>query len=61
MIVDSQSILIEVYHREKGRRTFSTYGPGDEVQVESLGVQFSVRDAYERTSLMRRHKNERER
>ncbi len=61
MIVDSQSILIEVYHREKGRWTFSTYGPGDEVQLESLGVQFSVHEAYERTSLMRKHKNERER
>ncbi|MFL5627685.1 MAG: Uma2 family endonuclease [Ktedonobacteraceae bacterium] len=61
ILVDSQSILIEVYHRERGRWTFFTYGPGDEVQVESLGVQFSVHDAYERTSLMRRHKNERER
>ncbi len=56
MLADSQSIRIEVYHRERGRWTFSTYGPEDEVQLESLGVWFPVGDAYKRTSLIKNRK-----
>ena len=55
MMADSQSILIEVYHREKSRWTFSTYKLEDEAQLESLGIRFPVRDVYERTSLIRKH------
>lgn len=54
IMIGSQRILIEVYHREKGRWTHSTYGLRDEVLVESLAIQFSVMDAYERTSLLRK-------
>ncbi len=55
MLADSQSILIEVYRREKTRWTFSTYKREDEAQLESLGIQFPVRDVYERTGLIRKH------
>jgi Uma2 family endonuclease len=56
VIVDSRSILVEVYHREKGRWSFFTHRPGDEVQLESLGIQFSVDAAYKRTSLVKNRK-----
>jgi len=54
IMVDSLRILVEVYHREKGRWTLTTYGLRDEVPVESLSIRFSVRDAYERTGLLRK-------
>jgi Uma2 family endonuclease len=54
VIADSQNILVEVYHREKNRWTFSTHGLGDKIQLEILGVQVSVDDIYKRTSLLRR-------
>ena len=53
--VNLTGILIEVYHREKSRWTFSTYKLEDEAQLESLGIRFPVRDVYERTSLIRKH------
>lgn len=58
IIANYQTMLIEVYHREKGRWTFSTYGPEDEVQLESLDLHFPVSAVYKRTGLMRQHKNE---
>jgi Uma2 family endonuclease len=54
IIADSQSIEIEVFQREQPRWTFSTYGVGDRVQLESLAIQFSVNDVYRRTSLIRK-------
>jgi Uma2 family endonuclease len=57
MMADSQSILIEIYHREKSRWTFSTYKLEDEVQLESLGIRFPVCDVYERTGLLRKHRS----
>ncbi len=56
MLVDSQSMLIEVYYREKGRWSFSVHGSGDSVQLEAIGVQFSVNDAYKRTSLVKNYR-----
>lgn len=53
-MADSQNILVEVCQREKNRWTFSTHGLGDKIQLESLGIQFSVDDIYKRTSLLRR-------
>jgi hypothetical protein len=54
VMIDSQSILVEVYHREKSRWSFSRYGLHDEVEIESLGIQFLVCDAYKKTTLIRR-------
>ena len=58
VLVNSQSTLLEVYRREDGRWTFSTYEVGDNVHLESLGVHLSVNDAYERTSLLSKHKRD---
>ena len=55
MLVDSQSMLVEVYHREKGRWSFSVHGSGDSVQLEAIGVRFFVNDAYKRTSLVKNY------
>jgi hypothetical protein len=44
-MIDAQSILVEVSHREKSRWTLTRYGLQDEVVIESLGIQFLVRDA----------------
>ena len=54
VIADSQSMLIEIYHRERGKWAFSTHEIGDEVRLASLDVQFAVHGIYERTSLIRK-------
>jgi Uma2 family endonuclease len=46
MIVDSQSIMIEVYHRDDGKWTITTFGPGSEVKLESLDIQFPIDSIY---------------
>lgn len=58
VIANYQTMLIEVYHREKGRWAFFTYGPEDEVQLESLDLRFPVSAVYKRTGLMKQYKNE---
>ncbi len=54
IMIDSQRIHVEVYHRAKSHWTHSTYKLEDRVPVESLNIQFSVIDAYERTGLLRK-------
>ena len=54
ILIDSQRIFVEVYHRAKGQWPLSTYGLKEVVPVESLGIQFPVRDAYKRTGLLRK-------
>jgi Uma2 family endonuclease len=54
LMIDAQSILVEVSHREKSRWTLTRSGFQDEVEIESLGVQFLVRDAYRRTGLLKK-------
>jgi hypothetical protein len=46
MIVDSQSIMIEVYHRNDGKWTITNFGPGSEVKLESLDIQFPFDSIY---------------
>ncbi|HLI90303.1 MAG TPA: Uma2 family endonuclease [Ktedonobacteraceae bacterium] len=46
VIVDSQSIMIEVYHRDNGKWTITTFGPGSEVKLESLEIQFPIDSIY---------------
>jgi Uma2 family endonuclease len=55
VLADSQSILIEAYQCEKGRWTFSTYGLGDEVELASLSIRFSVNDVYKKTGLIKNY------
>jgi len=51
VMIDSEEAFVEVHRREEGRWTINTFGPGDTVILESLGIQFSIEDAYEGTSL----------
>ncbi len=53
-MIDSQRILVEVYHRAKGHWTHSTYTLEDEIPIQSLDLRFAVIDAYEMTSLLRK-------
>ncbi|HZR43627.1 MAG TPA: Uma2 family endonuclease [Ktedonobacteraceae bacterium] len=46
VMVDAQSMLIEVYHREDGKWTLSPFGPGSEVRLESVNIQFPIDTAY---------------
>jgi len=59
LMIDSRSVLVEVYHREKSRWTLARYGDlQDEVEIESLGGQFLVRDVYKRTSVVKKTNRE---
>lgn len=46
VMVDSLSVRIEIYHRERDGWTFRTYGQGDMVRLESIGVAFAVDAMY---------------
>jgi hypothetical protein len=46
VIVDSLSIKIEVYHRNDGKWTITTFGPGSMVELESLGIEFPIDSIY---------------
>ena len=46
VMVDSQSIHIEVYSRVDDGWKFHTYGPGSIIQLESLHIQFPIKDIY---------------
>ena len=50
-MVDSQEIFVEVHRREEEKWTINTFGPGDTILLESLGVKFPIEEAYEGTSL----------
>jgi Uma2 family endonuclease len=47
LLVDSRSVRIEVYRKEQKKWVYYAYEAGDEVELTSLGVSFSVMDAYE--------------
>ena len=51
VMVDSEEVFIEVHRREEERWTINTFEPGDTITLESLGIQFPIKDAYEGTSL----------
>ena len=45
-MVDSRSILIEVYRREDDGWILHTFGPGSTVKLESLEVSFPIDIVY---------------
>ncbi len=47
VMVDAQSAQVEVYHRNEEKWTLSTFGPGSEVELESLAIQFPIEEVYE--------------
>ena len=46
VMVDSQSVRIEVYHREEDGWKLHTFGPGNTVRLESLDIQFPIDGVY---------------
>lgn len=46
MLADSQSIKIETYHKEQNRWIYDAFENDEEVTLHSLGVHFSLTDAY---------------
>jgi Uma2 family endonuclease len=46
VLVDSQSIRIEVYHREEDGWKLHTYGPESTVKLESFDIQFPIGAIY---------------
>ncbi|MDQ6659454.1 MAG: Uma2 family endonuclease [Chloroflexota bacterium] len=52
VFIDTQHPLVEVYRRERDMLwLLHAFGPGDDVELESLGVRFSVTDVYEDVTL----------
>jgi Uma2 family endonuclease len=51
VMVDYQSVQIEVYRRNEETWTLSTYGAGNVVRLESLDIAFEVDEVYRETAL----------
>jgi Uma2 family endonuclease len=43
---DSQSFKIEIYHKEQNKWIYDAFENTDEITLSSLGVHFSLADAY---------------
>jgi Uma2 family endonuclease len=61
IIVDSQSIRIEIYHREDDGWKLRTYGPGSIVNLETFNIHFPINSLYRGMKLTgtRNNKNKR--
>ena len=46
VLVDSQSLKIESYHKEQNRWIYEAFENSDDIMLHSLGVGFSLADAY---------------
>ncbi len=46
VLVDSQSLKIESYHKEQNRWIYEAFENTDDITLHSLGVHFSFADAY---------------
>ena len=57
VMVDSQSVRIEVYHREEYGWKLHTFGLGSTVRLESLSIQFPVVTVYRDMKLTGTRKN----
>ncbi|MBV9019598.1 MAG: Uma2 family endonuclease [Ktedonobacteraceae bacterium] len=58
VMVDSQSIRIEVYHREEDGWKLYTYGPGSITKLESFDIQFPISTIYRGMKLTGMRKKE---
>jgi Uma2 family endonuclease len=45
-LADSQSLKIEIYHKENNKWIYEAFENNDEITLHSLGVHFSLADAY---------------
>jgi hypothetical protein len=46
VLADSQSFKIEIYHKENNKWIYEAFENNDEITLNSLGVHFSLADAY---------------
>lgn len=46
LLVDSRAVKADLYHKENGRWIYDVFEYNDEIILESLGVHFSLADAY---------------
>lgn len=47
LLVSSQALKIELYRKEHDKWVYSAFGVNDDIDLASLGVHFSVAEAYE--------------
>src|SRR5436305_10475473 len=47
LLVSSQALKIELYRKEQNKWVYSAFGVNDDIDLASLGVHFSVAEAYE--------------
>lgn len=47
MQIDSRECKIELYRKEPPKWVYYAFGEGDEVELTSINVLFSVKDVYE--------------
>jgi Uma2 family endonuclease len=47
LLVDARSIRIEIYRKEQKKWVYEAFEAGDEVELTTLNVRFSIQDAYE--------------
>ena len=46
VLADSQSLKIEIYHKENNKWIYEAFENNDEIPLSSLGVHFSLAEAY---------------
>lgn len=46
VLADSQSFKIEIYHKEQNKWIYDAFENADEITLNSLGIHFSLADAY---------------
>ena len=51
MMVNTQDMQVEVYHRNEGKWTLSPFGPGSVIELESLNIRFPIEEVYEGLNL----------
>ncbi len=47
VLVDSETVAVDVYRRTSRTWTIETYGPGDRIAFESIGVHVPIESLYE--------------
>lgn len=51
VFVASKSYRIEIYRREAEKWVYYLFGPGDELELRSIGIRFPVMDVYRKVQL----------
>lgn len=46
VLVSSKAIKMELYRKEQDKWFYAAFGPADQLELRSLGLHFSLADAY---------------